>query len=91
MWAHLAAAGMRVLGAPVLGDIKYGNRKLNERTGKKSQELCAACVRFGQIPPENTLAYLSGREIALPQPEILRRFEALAAFRPARQRAKPGE
>ena len=74
---HQIRAHLAFLGAPVLGDIKYGSRKMNERTGKKSQELCAVCVRFGQIPPQNSLSYLSGRQIELPQPDILRRFEAL--------------
>lgn len=74
---HQIRAHLAFLGAPVLGDIKYGNRKWNERLGRKTQELCAVCVRFAQIPAENTLAYLSGRMVALQNPEIEKRFAAL--------------
>lgn len=78
---HQIRAHLAFLHAPVLGDIKYGSRKWNERCGRKTQELCAVCVRFAQVPAENTLAYLSGRSIALPRPEIEQRF---AALRPER-------
>ncbi|MBD5094365.1 MAG: RluA family pseudouridine synthase [Subdoligranulum sp.] len=74
---HQIRAHLAFLGAPVLGDIKYGNRKWNERLGRKTQELCAVCVRFAQIPAENTLRYLSGRTVALQDPEIEKRFAAL--------------
>lgn len=74
---HQIRAHLAFLGAPVLGDIKYGNRKWNERLGCKTQELCAVCVRFAQIPAENTFSYLSGRTIALQDPEIEKRFAAL--------------
>lgn len=74
---HQIRAHLAFLGAPVLGDVKYGNRKWNERCGRKTQELCAVCVRFADIPKENTLSYLSGRAVALPNPEIEKRFAAL--------------
>lgn len=74
---HQIRAHLSFLGAPVLGDIKYGNRKLNERCGYKTQALCAASVTFREIPDDNVLSYLSGRTIALESPEILKSFEAL--------------
>lgn len=74
---HQIRAHLAFLGAPVLGDIKYGNRRWNERLERKTQELCAVCVRFAQIPAENTLACLSGRTVALQDPEIEKRFAAL--------------
>ena len=58
---HQIRAHLAYLGHPVLGDIKYGNHKMNERTGLKTQALCAQRLTFGRIPEENTLQYLSGR------------------------------
>lgn len=67
----------RFLGAPILGDVKYGNRRMNDRCGFKTQALCAASVTFRDIPAENTLSYLAGRTIALEEPEIIKIFAAL--------------
>lgn len=74
---HQIRAHLAFLGAPILGDVKYGNRKMNERCTRKTQALCAASVTFREIPAENTLAYLSGRTVALEDPEILKDFAAL--------------
>ena len=65
------------LGKPVLGDIKYGNRKMNERTGTKTQALCAVRISFLDIPEENTLHYLSGKVIKLKDPQIVKQFDTL--------------
>mgnify|MGYP007026096765 FL=1 len=61
----------------MLGDIKYGNRNMNEKTGFKTQALCAQRLTFGNIPEGNTLHYLSGRVIKLADPEIVKQFDAL--------------
>lgn len=74
---HQIRAHLAYLGKPVLGDIKYGNRKMNQRTGAKTQALCAVRLSFLQIPSENTLHGLSGKVIKLKDPQILRQFEAL--------------
>ena len=74
---HQIRAHLAFLGAPVLGDIKYGNRKIHQRTGFETQALCAARLSFKQIPAENTLAYLSGKTFELEQPSILKQFEQL--------------
>ena len=76
---HQIRAHLAYLGHPVLGDIKYGNHKMNERTGLKTQALCAQRLTFGRIPEENTLQYLSGRVIKLADPEIVKQFERLTA------------
>ena len=78
---HQIRAHLAYLGHPVLGDIKYGNRKMNERTGLKTQALCAQRLTFGRIPEENTLHYLSGKVIKLNDPEIVRTFDRLTAER----------
>ena len=74
---HQIRAHLAYLGHPVLGDIKYGNRNMNEKTGFKTQALCAQRLTFGNIPEENTLHYLSGRVIKLADPEIVKQFDAL--------------
>ena len=74
---HQIRAHLAYLGKPVLGDIKYGNRKMNERTGTKTQALCAVRISFLDIPEENTLHYLSGKVIKLKDPQIVKQFDAL--------------
>ena len=74
---HQIRAHLAYLGRPVLGDIKYGNRKANERAGAKTQALCAVRVSFLDIPEENTLHYLTGKVIKLKDPQIVRQFDAL--------------
>ena len=76
---HQIRAHLAYLGHPVLGDIKYGNHKMNERTGLKTQALCAQRLTFGRIPEENTLQYLSGRVIKLNDPAIVKTYERLTA------------
>ena len=75
---HQIRAHLAYLGHPVLGDIKYGNRKMNERSGLKTQALCAQRLTFGRIPEENGLHRLSGRCVKLAAPDILRVFERVS-------------
>ena len=74
---HQIRAHLAYLGRPVLGDIKYGNRKANERAGARTQALCAVRVSFLDIPAENTLHYLTGKVIKLKDPRILHQFDGL--------------
>ena len=47
---HQIRAHLAYLGHPVLGDIKYGNRNMNEKTGIKTKTLCAQRLTFRNIP-----------------------------------------
>ena len=75
---HQIRAHLAYLGHPVLGDIKYGNRKMNERTGLKTQALCAQRLTFDRVPQDNILHELSGRVIKLDDPAIVKQFDSLS-------------
>lgn len=74
---HQIRAHLAFLNAPVLGDIKYGNRKMNERARFKTQALCAVSITFRTIPKDNVLHELSGKQIALEEPNIVKQYYAL--------------
>lgn len=79
---HQIRAHLAYLGAPVIGDVKYGNRKMNERTGQNTQALCAYRISFLDIPAENTLHGLSGLVVKLPAPAILKLFDNMSVQNP---------
>lgn len=88
---HQIRAHLAFLGAPVLGDLKYGNPKMNERMGLKTQALCAAKLTFGEMAPDSVLHALSGRQISLPSPGVAAQFERLTgaqALRDANRRTE---
>lgn len=74
---HQIRAHLSYLGAPVLGDIKYGNRKINTQYNIKTQALCAMRITFKDIPADNCLAYLSKKSISLEKTQVLSLFEKL--------------
>ena len=58
---HQIRAQMAALGCPVLGDMRYGNRTLNEKYGKSYQLLCAFRVTLNFSGEPCPLLHLRGK------------------------------
>ncbi|MEG0912746.1 MAG: RluA family pseudouridine synthase [Oscillospiraceae bacterium] len=54
---HQIRAHLAFLGAPILGDIKYGSKKLNKRYSESRQLLCSYSVQFRLSEDEDELLY----------------------------------
>jgi len=65
---HQIRAHLSSIHHPILGDYKYGDRKLNEEYGVKYQLLHAFRICFPELT--GSLANLSNREIEIPMPSL---------------------
>ncbi len=70
---HQIRAHLAHLGAPLLGDGKYGDIRANKRYGVFRQELCAYALEFS-LPEDSPLAYLNSRRITAPEPDFEKKF-----------------
>ncbi|MGN0354565.1 MAG: RluA family pseudouridine synthase [Muricoprocola sp.] len=70
--SHQIRAHLSGIGHPILGDMKYGDRSLNEelrkKFGLKSQLLHSSRIEFPEI--EGTFSYLSSRVFSAPEPKM---------------------
>lgn len=73
---HQIRSHLAFLGHPILGDYKYGERKINDfyrqKYGLKSQLLHAYRIEFPQM---SCLKELSGRKLTAEKPELFKRIE----------------
>lgn len=69
---HQIRAHLAHLGAPLLGDGKYGDIRANKRYGVFRQQLCAYALEFS-LPESSSLAYLNSKRITAP-PDFEQRF-----------------
>lgn len=58
---HQIRAQLAWLGCSVLGDMKYGDKKYNQKVGKQHQILCATQVTFSFVTDAGVLNYLQGK------------------------------
>ena len=70
---HQIRAHLAHIGAPVLGDGKYGNIAVNKRYGVFHQMLCAYSLRF-ELPDSSQFSYLNKLEVNAPIPDFEKRF-----------------
>ena len=70
---HQIRAHLAHLGAPLLGDGKYGDIRANKRYGVFRQQLCAYALEFS-LPETSPLAYLNSIRITAPAPDFEQRF-----------------
>lgn len=70
---HQIRAHLSHLGAPLLGDGKYGDIKANKRYGAFRQQLCAYSLEF-DFPETSPLFYLNNMTVNAPSPDFEKMF-----------------
>ncbi len=80
--SHQIRAHLASIGCPIIGDYKYGDRRINDfykkELGISHQLLHAWRLEFGTM--EGILSYLSDRQFTAPEPEIFEKVREMSGF-----------
>ncbi|MGD9559580.1 MAG: RluA family pseudouridine synthase [Oscillospiraceae bacterium] len=77
---HQIRAHLAFLGAPVLGDAKYGDKALGQKFGWRTQALCAWRLTFPPLPDRGTpLHSLAGKTFTAPSSRLSRWWAGFGA------------
>lgn len=78
---HQIRAHLAHIGAPLLGDGKYGDTSVNKRYGVFRQALFACALRF-DLDDSSPLSYLNDKVIMAPEADFEREFRKMKQSKP---------
>lgn len=77
---HQIRAHLSFLQTPILGDVKYGNIRMNRKFSLQSQALCANEIQFSNsIPKRNHFHSLENKNYRIEKPKILNQWNGLCS------------